>query len=293
MPRAWRRFTANVRTKKIKLSLIALLFCFAACKQEPPIPDLTLTASPTEILSHDDSFQFAANRSVRWTMRDTSLATISSSGLLTTKSNSGVAYVLVEATEANGQGSTDTLSFAVRISNRAPELNKLRQGGAVIYLRHAIANVGSDQFNIAEGWHRSCDSDTARQLAPDGRIQAQELGAAFKALEIPIAETIYVSEYCRCIQTVEEMNLELPFETEQAITYYVYDELQRHPNTLAFINTLVPGDKNILVVSHSWGQGSILPSISQGFSATFVPTTGNEPDYRTMLRDDEWRVLIE
>ncbi|MEO0472590.1 MAG: histidine phosphatase family protein [Bacteroidota bacterium] len=276
--------------KQKLIYLIGLLVCFAACKQEPPLPELMLTAQPNEVLAHDTSFQFVANRPVSWQLSDSSLATISSDGLLETKTSSGVVYLHIATTETDQPISRDTI--AIRISSRAPELNKLRKGGAVIYLRHAIATVGSDQFNVAPGWHLSCNSDTARQLAPDGRIQAQELGAAFKALEIPISQ-IYVSEYCRCIQTVEEMGLELPYQTEEAITYYVYDEAQRHPNTLAFINQLVPGDQNILVVSHSWGQGSFLPGIAQGFSATFVPGSGAEPDYRTMLRDDEWRVLVE
>ena len=268
---------------KHSLILLILSLCFFACEED------ALEVSPAKIpvLDYGDTLQLSANMDVDWKLMPEGLASISPEGLLIAGDSSG-SFVVEAVSKGDDSNRLEQDAF---VSNRAEDINPLLSGGNIIYLRHAIARTGNDLFDQGpEGWHLSCSSDTARQLSPNGYVQAQELGEAFKRLEIPLEDTIYVSEYCRCIQTVEEMALDLPFVTEKDITFFVYDENQRHPKTQAFINSFSPTDKNVLIVAHSFGPGSTYQQPQQGYSVIFKK--GNtEPEFQTVIRDDEFILL--
>ncbi|MEL6253583.1 MAG: histidine phosphatase family protein [Bacteroidota bacterium] len=268
---------------KHSLILLFLSICFFACEEDA----LELTPGNLSVLNYGDTVQLTANIDVDWKLMPEGLANISAEGLLIAGDSSG-SFVLQAVSKGD---ETNRVEQDVFVSNRAESLNTLLEGGNIIYLRHAIARTGNDLFNLGpEGWHLSCSSDTARQLSPEGFVQAQELGDAFKRLEIPLEDTIYVSEYCRCIQTVEELGLDKPFVTEKDITFFVYDESQRHAKTQAFINSFTPTDKNVLLVAHSFGPGSTYQQPQQGYSVIFKK--GNsEPEFQTVIRDDEFILL--
>lgn len=76
----------------------------------------------------------------------------------------------------------------------------LRQGGHNIYFRHAATDWGQhDQVAAAGDW-KSCDPARMRQLAPEGRATARRVGAALRALAIPVGRVLS-SEYCRAAET--------------------------------------------------------------------------------------------
>ncbi|MDW3650561.1 MAG: histidine phosphatase family protein [Bacteroidia bacterium] len=268
---------------KHSLFLLFLSICFFACEEDA----LELNPGQIPVLNFGDSIQLSANMDVDWKLLPEGLASISAEGLLIAGDSSG--SIVLEVVSKGDE--TNRIEQNVFISNRAESINPLLAGGHIIYLRHAIARTGNDLFNLGpNGWHLSCSSDTARQLSPSGFVQAQELGEAFRKLEIPLADTIYVSEYCRCIQTVEELALDKPYVTEKDITFFVYEETERHAKTQAFINSFTPGDKNVLIVSHSFGPGSTYQQPQQGYSVIFKK--GNtEPEFQTVIRDDEFILL--
>lgn len=72
----------------------------------------------------------------------------------------------------------------------------LREGGFVIYFRHAATDTAADQ-NVD---FRYCS--TQRNLSQLGKDQAAEIGVAFEALEIPVGE-VRSSEFCRAKETAE------------------------------------------------------------------------------------------
>lgn len=260
--------------------LISLLFLFS-CEEDA----IEISPGKIPIFNVGDTLEFSANIEVDWILSDENAGTIDASGVFVAGDTVG-SYVLEAVSKMEESNRQEVNIF---ISNRSEDLNNLLTGGYVIYLRHAIAREGSDLFDRGPvDWHRSCDSDTARQLStPTGYIQAQELGEAFRKLQIPIEDTIYVSEYCRCIQTVEELALDLPMVQREEITFYVYDENLRHANTQAFINSFSPTDKNVLMVSHSFGPGNTYQQPEQGYSVIF--RKGNTaPEFVTVIRDDEF-----
>jgi len=268
---------------KHSLIILFISLCFFACEEEA----LEVNPAKLPVLNYGDTIQLTANVDVDWKLIPEGLASISAEGVLIAGDRSG-SFVLEAVSKGDDSNRVEQDVF---VSDRAESINPLLEGGNIIYLRHAIARTGNDLFNLGpEGWHLSCSSDTARQLSPEGFVQAQELGEAFKRLEIPFEDTIYVSEYCRCIQTVEELALDLPFVTEKDITFFVYDENQRHPKTQAFINSFSPTDKNVLIVAHSFGPGSTYQQPQQGYSVIFKK--GNtEPEFQTVIRDDEFILL--
>ena len=74
-------------------------------------------------------------------------------------------------------------------------INELKQGGKLIFIRHAYAPGGGDpdNFNI-----NHCN--TQRNLSDSGREQAFKIGSFFKVNNIFI-DRIYSSEWCRCKET--------------------------------------------------------------------------------------------
>jgi phosphohistidine phosphatase SixA len=74
----------------------------------------------------------------------------------------------------------------------------LRQGGLVIYFRHA--DTGAPYAERERVDFERCE--TQRNLNDHGREQARQIGEQFRRLAIPTAD-ILTSEFCRCWQTAE------------------------------------------------------------------------------------------
>jgi hypothetical protein len=75
-------------------------------------------------------------------------------------------------------------------------IEALRRGGYVIYFRHATTNP--EQADTSDPKLGQCESQ--RNLSPDGRRMAAEIGGAFKALRIPVGKVV-TSPYCRAVDT--------------------------------------------------------------------------------------------
>ena len=83
------------------------------------------------------------------------------------------------------------------------ELETIRRGisANVIFMRHALAPGFGDPPNFTKE-----DCSTQRNLNSKGRLQARFIGGYLKASEIKFSE-ILTSEWCRCIDTIKELNL--------------------------------------------------------------------------------------
>jgi hypothetical protein len=75
-------------------------------------------------------------------------------------------------------------------------IDALRRGGYVIYFRHATTNP--EQADTSDPKLGQCE--TQRNLSPDGRRMATEIGGAFKTLRIPVGKVVS-SPYCRAVDT--------------------------------------------------------------------------------------------
>jgi len=70
----------------------------------------------------------------------------------------------------------------------------LRQGGLVLFLRHAASEAGAEQRVVLD------DCATQRALSASGRAQAEAIGAAARSQRIPIG-AVRSSPYCRAADT--------------------------------------------------------------------------------------------
>jgi phosphohistidine phosphatase SixA len=87
------------------------------------------------------------------------------------------------------------------LAEEAALWNALRSGGHIALLRHALAPGTGDpaEFNLG-------DCSTQRNLSERGRAQAARIGERFRGKGIEMAR-IYSSQWCRCLDTAELLNL--------------------------------------------------------------------------------------
>jgi len=132
-------------------------------------------------------------------------------------------------------------------------IDRLRQGGLNIFLRHAIT-PGNDasKFNPPSERPNDCSSGT-RQLNDEGREQSRRIGKRIKELDIPIGE-VYSSSFCRCEETAK-----LAFDRFTTVEWLLIQpgtfqakldrELRSVPSTGFFKQT--PTGKNNVFVGHA------------------------------------------
>ena len=76
-------------------------------------------------------------------------------------------------------------------------INKLKEGGKLIFIRHAYAPGNGDPTNFNLN-----DCSTQRNLSNEGRKQAKHIGKFFTKNNIEIGD-ILSSEWCRCKETAK------------------------------------------------------------------------------------------
>ena len=88
-----------------------------------------------------------------------------------------------------------TINYPIKADSNQNLVNELKQGGKLIFIRHAYAPGGGDPNNFDIN-----DCNTQRNLSDAGREQANKIGSFFKVNNILI-DKIYSSEWCRCKET--------------------------------------------------------------------------------------------
>ena len=88
-----------------------------------------------------------------------------------------------------------TLTTAIKADLNKNLVNQLKEGGKIVFIRHAYAPGGGDPENFDIN-----DCDTQRNLNDNGKIQAKKIGNFFKKNNISINKVIS-SEWCRCKET--------------------------------------------------------------------------------------------
>ena len=88
-----------------------------------------------------------------------------------------------------------SLNTSVKADLKKNIIENLKEGGKLIFIRHAYAPGGGDpdNFNIN-------DCFTQRNLSESGRIQSKKIGGFFRENRIKI-KNVYSSEWCRCKET--------------------------------------------------------------------------------------------
>jgi hypothetical protein len=88
------------------------------------------------------------------------------------------------------------LGFPAWAEPDAALVTRLREGGYVLYLRHASTDFGQDDSRMT----RFEDCTTQRNLTDRGREEARAIGKHVQRLKIPIGDVL-ASPYCRTMET--------------------------------------------------------------------------------------------
>lgn len=127
-------------------------------------------------------------------------------------------------------------------------LSALKEGGYVIYIRHAMTETDyADQVAAVLG-----DCATQRVLSEDGWDQAKSIGSAIRAHDIPVGDVIS-SEYCRAWQTADlafgayRKNAALNFAPSDP---YTDEEVARMKVAVTPLLSAVPVKGNLVIVAH-------------------------------------------
>ena len=138
------------------------------------------------------------------------------------------------------------LNTSVKADSKKNIIENLKEGGKLIFIRHAYAPGGGDpdNFNIN-------DCFTQRNLSESGRIQSEKIGKFFKENRIKI-KNIYSSEWCRCKETASIAFKK--FETKSFLNSFFSSKFAHNKkNQIAnFQKFLLEWDKktNIIFVTH-------------------------------------------
>jgi phosphohistidine phosphatase SixA len=168
---------------------------------------------------------------------------------------------------------------------------RLRQGGYVIFIRHAATEATQDDSRPD-----LADPSTQRNLSDDGRNQARELGRAIRRLRIPVG-TVLASPYARTRETAE-----LAFGRDrvrvtgdllnEAFPGTDDEELARGLRRL--LATRPPAGQNTVLVSHGFNlQGATGLSVAEGESAVFTPADAGRPSLVARVTVEEWPSLAQ
>lgn len=141
---------------------------------------------------------------------------------------------------------------------------KLKAGGQVILMRHAVTTPGAGD----PAGMRLDDCATQRNLTDEGRRHARRTGDAFRERGI-VVERLLSSPWCRCLETAQ---LAFGFEAAKSDSLSnLFGRSENQPRQLALLRPLVgnwKGKGNLVLVSHG---------------STIVALTGVSPEPAEMV----------
>ena len=125
-------------------------------------------------------------------------------------------------------------------------IDELKQGGKLIFIRHAYAPGNGDPQNF-----NLYDCSTQRNLSENGREQSKKIGNLFLKNKIDI-NNVYSSEWCRCKETA--LIAFDNFETKNFLNSFYSSKFKKNKkiqmkNLKEYINNW-NSDKNLILITH-------------------------------------------
>jgi phosphohistidine phosphatase SixA len=154
-------------------------------------------------------------------------------------------------------------------------LAALREGGFVIYFRHARTNFSQDDTDLSD----LSNCATQRNLSAEGRDQARRIGEAIAALDIPVGEVLS-SELCRTRETAElafGQATPMPDLTSFGTAGSEAEEQERAAALRRLLGTPPARGTNTVLVGHLFNiQAAAGIGLAEGEAAIFNPAATME-----------------
>lgn len=173
-------------------------------------------------------------------------------------------------------------------------LAALRQGGHVIFFRHA--ETEKDYADQASPTLVLGDCSTQRTLSETGWQDARAIGESFEALAIPVGE-VFASQYCRAWQTADlafgqyEQVPGLNFA--KAEEYTPEQVAQMRAGIMPYLTEVPAAGLNTIVVGHDdvfEAASGIYPE-PQGIGFVLKPDGQGNFEILAKLAPDQWAAL--
>jgi len=139
-----------------------------------------------------------------------------------------------------------TLAIAGVDSTHADMIGKMKNGGHILMIRHALAPGTGNPSNFRIG-----DCATQRNLDDRGRNQARSIGDWLRTQGIGSAR-VYSSQWCRCIETAKLLEMGSVTELPALNSFYELTQ-NREPNLRALRKFIAEQPSNgdlIILVTH-------------------------------------------
>ncbi len=139
-----------------------------------------------------------------------------------------------------------SLTSSVKADLNQKLIDKLKEGGKLIFIRHAYAPGSGDPSNFTLN-----DCSTQRNLSEEGRKQAEYIGEFFRNNSI-IFDKVLSSEWCRCKETA--LIAFKDFETKSFLNSFFSPKFSDNKNIQVtnlkkYIDNW-KSDKNLVFVTH-------------------------------------------
>ena len=139
-----------------------------------------------------------------------------------------------------------SLASSVKADLNSDLFNQLKEGGKLIFIRHAYAPGNGDPANFNLN-----DCSTQRNLNKEGRDQAKYIGEFFKKNNIKI-DKVLSSEWCRCKETAKIAFKD--FSTTNFLNSFYSSKYAKNKNKqVKELNSYVKkfkSNKNLVLVTH-------------------------------------------
>ena len=170
-------------------------------------------------------------------------------------------------------------------------VEKLKKGGYVILVRHAIASNSQQDTDFKNLTY----CKTQRNLTEAGRKQAAAIGKAYRALELPTG-TIYSSFFCRCVDTAN-----LAFgkpETLLELSSFMRETDEEQKRRVKEMNRLLktppaPNTNNILVAHSIMSFRASSTQLYQGQAAVFLPLPDGRFQFVDFIAPKRWQRMLD
>jgi broad specificity phosphatase PhoE len=172
-----------------------------------------------------------------------------------------------------------------------PIVEALRQGGYVVYLRHAATDFS--QADTQPNDLTNCAAQ--RNLTDLGRGQAQAIGEAMAALGVPIGEVLS-SEYCRTLETaLLAFGRATPSLDLTGIASLPSSELNRRLEALRVLLATPPAEgTNTVLVSHQFNLRDAMGVLlgTEGEAAIYQPDGLGGTSLVARVLPGEWATFV-
>ena len=178
------------------------------------------------------------------------------------------------------------LASAATAEPPAEVVAQLRQGGYVLFLRHASTDFSQDDSRMTSFE----DCATQRNLTDKGRAEARALGEHVKRLKIPIGEVL-ASPFCRTMETAR-----LAFGKARATNDVrggplSADDPKRYEPLRRLLGTKPAAGTNTVLSSHGNPFRAVAgpPYLAEGEVAVVRPEGGERFTVVARLRLEDWQ----